>query len=150
MLGSLLHAPRGPFYSPKAARSCWRQSWKANLAFCRVAHRTVTVAVRCVISFHFWRIRLLQIHGNWCTGQCLVHTEQSSAPANHWHSHASREDCTADRWRSRPLAHRTVWCSTGQSGEFYSYAVELFPRATSSPRMTHRTVRCSTGQSGEL
>jgi hypothetical protein len=33
--------PRGPFYSPKAARSRWRQSWKANLAFCRVAHRTV-------------------------------------------------------------------------------------------------------------
>jgi hypothetical protein len=24
MLGSLLHAPRGPFYSPKAARSRWR------------------------------------------------------------------------------------------------------------------------------
>jgi hypothetical protein len=22
MLGVLLHAPRGPFYSPKAARSC--------------------------------------------------------------------------------------------------------------------------------
>jgi hypothetical protein len=24
MPGCLLHAPRGPFYSPKAARSCWR------------------------------------------------------------------------------------------------------------------------------
>jgi hypothetical protein len=36
MLGWLLHAPRGPFYSHKAARSRWRQSWKANLAFCRV------------------------------------------------------------------------------------------------------------------
>jgi hypothetical protein len=23
-----------------------------------------------------------------------------------------------DRWRSQPLAHRTVWCLTGQSGEF--------------------------------
>jgi hypothetical protein len=34
-LGLLLHAPRGPFYSPKAARSRWRHSWKANLAFCR-------------------------------------------------------------------------------------------------------------------
>jgi hypothetical protein len=41
MLGYLLHAPRGPFYSPKAARSHWRHSWKAILAFCRVAHRTV-------------------------------------------------------------------------------------------------------------
>jgi hypothetical protein len=41
MLGWLLHAPRGPFYSPKAARSRWRQSGKAILAFCRVAQRTV-------------------------------------------------------------------------------------------------------------
>jgi hypothetical protein len=31
MLGVLLHAPRGPFYSPKAARSCWRSNWKAIL-----------------------------------------------------------------------------------------------------------------------
>jgi hypothetical protein len=44
MLGWLLHAPRGLFYSPKAARSRWRHSWKANLAFCRVAHRTVRCA----------------------------------------------------------------------------------------------------------
>jgi hypothetical protein len=44
MLSLLLHAHRGPFYSPKAARSRWRHSWKANLAFCRVAHRTVRCA----------------------------------------------------------------------------------------------------------
>jgi hypothetical protein len=31
--------------------------------------------------------------------------------------HASPADCAADRWRSRPLAHRTVRCTTGQSGE---------------------------------
>jgi hypothetical protein len=43
-LGWLLHAPRGPFYSPKAARSRWRHSWKAILAFCRVAHQTVRCA----------------------------------------------------------------------------------------------------------
>jgi hypothetical protein len=36
--------PRGLFYSPKVARSHWRHSWKANLAFCRVAHRTVRCA----------------------------------------------------------------------------------------------------------
>jgi hypothetical protein len=41
MLGWLLHAPRGPFYSPKAARSRWRPTRKALLAFCRVAHRIV-------------------------------------------------------------------------------------------------------------
>jgi hypothetical protein len=27
--------------------------------------------------------------------------------------HASPADCGADRWRWRPLAHRTVWCTTG-------------------------------------
>jgi hypothetical protein len=41
MLGLLLHAPRGPFYSPKAARSRWNSIWKEIVAFCRVAHRTV-------------------------------------------------------------------------------------------------------------
>jgi hypothetical protein len=34
-----------------------------------------------------------------------------------WLSHASRADCAADRWRARPLAHRTVRCLTEQSGE---------------------------------
>jgi hypothetical protein len=33
--------PRGPFYSPKEARSRWRPTRKVILAFCRVAHRTV-------------------------------------------------------------------------------------------------------------
>ena len=41
MLGLLLHAPRGPFYSPKAARSRWKPTRKAKVSFCRVAHRTV-------------------------------------------------------------------------------------------------------------
>jgi hypothetical protein len=31
--------------------------------------------------------------------------------------HVSPADRAADRWRSRPLAHRTVRCTTGQSGE---------------------------------
>jgi hypothetical protein len=44
MLGVLLHAPRGPFYSPKAARSRREHSRKAILAFCRLAHRTLSGA----------------------------------------------------------------------------------------------------------
>jgi hypothetical protein len=46
MLGCLLHTPRGPFYSPKAARSRWRPTRKAKVALCRVVHRTV----RCTIG----------------------------------------------------------------------------------------------------
>jgi hypothetical protein len=37
-----------------------------------VHHRTVTVAVRCTISFLFWRIRPLVLGGSWRTGQSSV------------------------------------------------------------------------------
>jgi hypothetical protein len=46
-------APRGLFYSPKAARSRWRQSGKAILAFCRVVHRTV----RCTTGQALFSVR---------------------------------------------------------------------------------------------
>jgi hypothetical protein len=72
MLGVLLHVPRGPFYSPKAARSRWKHSRKADLAFYHLAHRTV----RCTtghcpvrISFLLWRSRPLLIESRWRTGQ---------------------------------------------------------------------------------
>jgi hypothetical protein len=35
MLGVVLHAPRGPFYSPKPARSRWNSIWQAILASVR-------------------------------------------------------------------------------------------------------------------
>jgi hypothetical protein len=79
MLGWLLHAPRGPFYSPKAARSCWSQSRKAILAFCRVAHRTGTVHGPVQIAFLKWHNRPLQNCSRWRTGHCPVHTGQSGA-----------------------------------------------------------------------
>jgi hypothetical protein len=47
MLGVLLHAPRGFFYSPKGPRSHWSSIWKALVAFCHGctrlsgAHRTL-------------------------------------------------------------------------------------------------------------
>jgi hypothetical protein len=100
MLGVLLYALRGPFYSPKAARSRWEQSRKAILAFCRLVHQTV----RCTtghcpvqISFLFWRSPPLTIWSRWRV-----------PPSDRWPGHASRADCTADRWLDRPLAHRTV------------------------------------------
>jgi hypothetical protein len=56
MLGVLLHAPTGPFYSPKAARSRWKQSGKAILAFCRVAHRTVRCTTGQVLFIVWCRL----------------------------------------------------------------------------------------------
>jgi hypothetical protein len=46
-----------------------------------VHHRTITVAVWCVISFLFWRIRPLVLWVGWRTGHCLVHTGQSGVPS---------------------------------------------------------------------
>jgi hypothetical protein len=60
---------RGPFYSPKAARSRWEQSRKAIFAFCRVAHRTGTVQCPVQIAFLNWRSRPLKIWSRWRTGQ---------------------------------------------------------------------------------
>jgi hypothetical protein len=82
MLGILLHAPRGPFYSPKAARSRCEQSGKAILAFCRVAHRTVRCTpdtVRCPISFLLRRSRPLAAREPLAHRTCPVHTGQSGA-----------------------------------------------------------------------
>jgi hypothetical protein len=46
----------------------------------------------------------------WCTPDSLV------PPSDRWSCHASPADFAADRWRWRPLAHRTVRCTTGQFG----------------------------------
>jgi hypothetical protein len=46
-----------------------------------------------------------------CTPDSLV------PPSDRWLGHASRVDYAADRWPGRPLAHRTVRCTTGQSGD---------------------------------
>jgi hypothetical protein len=102
MLGCLLHAPRGLFYSPKVAGSRWRQSGKAILASCRVAHRTGTVHGPVQIAFLKWYSRLLQSCSRWRTGHCPV------PPADRW-----SEPRVARRFGGRPLrwrllAHRTV------------------------------------------
>jgi hypothetical protein len=47
----------------------------------------------------------------WCTPDSPV------PPTDRWSCHASPVDCAADRWRWRPLAHKTIRCTTGQSGE---------------------------------
>jgi hypothetical protein len=72
-------------------------------------------------------------------------------------SHASPNDCAADRWRSRPLTRRTVRCTTGPSGAppdrllNYSRTPPNFPESGLFTRVqpgAPDTVRCTTGQSG--
>jgi hypothetical protein len=123
-LGCLLHAPRGPFYSPKTARSRWNPTRKAILAFYRVAHRIATVACPVRISFHSWRSRPLDLWAGWRTGHCPVDTGQSGAPSRPlaWATRRARiarptVALTAVGSPDSPVYHRTVRCTTGQSGE---------------------------------
>ena len=80
-------------------------------------------------------------------------------PSDRWLGHTSRVDCAADRWLCRPLAQRTVRCTTGQSGAppdspvIYSHVAFLFSRecpvdaepawGTGHYPVLHRTVRCA-------
>jgi hypothetical protein len=151
MLGWLLYAPRGPFYSPKAARSRWRPTRKAKVSFCRVVHRTVTVACPVWISFLIWHRRLLQICGSWRTGHCPVHTGQSGAPC--WPlARATRRPRIA-----RPTIGAGGRWLTGQSGAPPDNPVNYSRTPPNSPESglftgvqpgAPNTVRCTTGQSG--
>jgi hypothetical protein len=137
----LLHAPRDPFYSPKAARSRWRPTRKAILAFCRVAHRTVTVDGPVPISFLFWRRRPLQLWGSWRTGHCPVHTGQSGAPCRPlaW--------ATRRPWIARPTVGANDGWLTGQSDAPPDSPVNysLTPSNFSRERLVHRRPAWRTG-----
>jgi hypothetical protein len=151
MLGVLLHAPRGPFYSPKAARSGWRSTWKAILAFCRVVHRTATVHVLCSIPFHIGLSRPLGLGIDWCTGQ--------SGVPNRPLARAMRCPLIAQP----TVGRERLWLS-GQSdappdspvifrrGAFsFSRERRVRRRCTWARALkTHRTVRCTTGQSSDF
>jgi hypothetical protein len=82
-----------------------------------VHHGTGTVDGLVPIFFLFWRRRPLQIRGSWCTGHYPVHTGQSGAPTDRWREPRVARGLRDRPLRWRPLAHRTVWCTTGQSGE---------------------------------
>jgi hypothetical protein len=146
----LLEAPRGPFYRHKGPRSRWKQSRKANLAFSRVAHRTVRCTpgtVRCPISFLIWRSRPLAVLEPLAHRTCPVHTGQSGALFDRWLVHVSRAGCAADRCPSRPLAHRTVRC-TPDSPVNYSRSRQTSPESglfTGVQPGAPDTVRCTTG-----
>ena len=146
MLGVLLHAPRGPFYSPKAARSRWEQIWKAIFAFCLVAHRTV----RCPICFLKRRSRPLPTVADLAHRTVRCTPDSPVLPSDRWLGHVSRADRAADRWPGRPLAHRTVRCTPDSP---VNYSRTPPSKSREQPfRSSHPgaldTVRCTTGQSG--
>jgi hypothetical protein len=109
-----------------------------------VHHRSVTVVVRCAISFLFWHIRLLVLGVSWRTGHCPVHTGQSDVP--------NRPLLRATR---RPrIARPTVALATVDSPDSpvnYSRTPLCFLESsqfTDGQPGAPDTVRCTTGQSG--
>jgi hypothetical protein len=79
-------------------------------------------------------------------------------PSDRWLYHASCADYAADRWLGRLLAHRTVRCTTRQSGAPPDSPV-IYSRTPPSKSREQPvdirlqpgapyTVRCTTGQSG--
>jgi hypothetical protein len=151
MLGCLLHAPRGPFYSPKAARSRWRPTRKAKVAFCRVVHRRV----RCTTGQPLFmsgarspsysgvddRCRFVAVGAPdtvWCPLPTVGagHTSLADCAADH---------CAGDRWLTR------------QSGAPPDSLVNYSRTPPNSPESgmftgvqpgEPDTVQCTTGQSG--
>jgi hypothetical protein len=110
-LDLLLHAPRGLFYSLKAARSLWRPTRKAVVAFCRVAHRTV----RCTTGQPLFMSGTRSPSYSGAADRCnsglvgapyIVRYPQPTVGTGH----ASPADCAADRC----VGGRWL---TGQSGE---------------------------------
>jgi hypothetical protein len=76
-----------------------------------VHHRTSPVHCPVQIAFLNWRSRPLKTWSRWRTGHCPVHIGESGAPIRP----LARPRITREL-RGRPLAHRTVRCTTGQSG----------------------------------
>jgi hypothetical protein len=157
MRGCLLHAPRGPFYSPKAARSRWRPTRKAILAFCRVAHRTV----RCTTGQPLFMSGARSPSYSGVDNRCRAVTDgapdtvrctpDSPVPLpTVGAGHASPADCAADRCAGGR------WL-TGQSGAPSDSPMNYSRMPPNSPESglftgvqpgAPDTVWCTTGQSG--
>jgi hypothetical protein len=135
-------------------------SRKAILAFCRLAHRTLsgadffpslakpTVGALEPLAHRTVRCRFLSFFGEadrWRTGHCPVHTGQSGAS-----SRPLARPRVSRGSRGRPLAHRTVRC-TPDSPVNYS-RTPLITSREQQVRLSQPgapdTVRCTTGQSG--
>jgi hypothetical protein len=102
-----------PFIAPRqlgavGGNSCLLSGGAADSP---VHHRTSPVHCPVQIAFLNWRSRPLKTWSRWRTGHCPVHIGESGAPIRP----LARPRITREL-RGRPLAHRTVRCTTGQSG----------------------------------
>jgi hypothetical protein len=108
-LGVLLHTPSGPFYSPKAARSRWISIWKAILAFCRVAHRTVRCTTGQEQSLSSARSPSFSSEASRLALGPLGTPDSPVRPTYRWPRPRVAHWLRCRTLARAPLAHRTVW-----------------------------------------
>jgi hypothetical protein len=95
----MLHMPRGPFYSPKAARSRWRPICKALVAFYPWTQSGAPPDnEQCVISFLIWQDDHCQPLVPRRIGQAGVTPDSPVLHVDRWLSHVSPADRVVDRW----------------------------------------------------
>jgi hypothetical protein len=101
--------PRGPFYRPKGPRSRWNSFWKAILAFCRVAHRTVRCTTGHEHCLSGARSPSFSVEADRCAFRPLGTPDSPVRQLTVGSGHTSPTDFAADRWLG--------WLRlTGQSG----------------------------------
>jgi hypothetical protein len=154
--------PRCPFYSPKEARSRWRPTRKAILAFCRVAHRTVRCTIGQPLFMFGARSRSYSGADDCCRFVAVGAPDTVRCTPDVWivrcplptigAGHVLPADCAADRCAGGR------WL-TGQSGAPPDSPVNYSRTPPNSPESglftgvqpgTPDIVRCTTGQSGVL
>jgi hypothetical protein len=145
MLVCLLHAPKGSFYSPKAARSRWRQSGKAILAFCRVAHRTVRCTTGHPLSLSgvdsIPNLAQPTVEDLELLAQRTVRCPHQTVGSATRHARIARPTVGSP---DSPVHHRTVRWILAVRRRRIPESGQLTRRQPGAPD----TVRCTTGQSG--
>jgi hypothetical protein len=106
-----------PFIAPRQLGACWRPTRKAILAFCRVAHRTVRCTTRQSLLLSGARSPSFSGEVNRCSAEPVGTPDSLVPPADRWRGPRVARGLRDRPFRWRPLAHRTVRCTTGQSGE---------------------------------
>jgi hypothetical protein len=93
-----------------------------------------------------------QPESRWRTGHVRCTPDSPVPPSSRWLGHVSRADRAADRWPGRPLAHRTVRCT---SDSLVNYSRTSLVNSRERPvrfesawrtghcPVHHRIVRCS-------
>jgi hypothetical protein len=153
---TLLEAPRGPFYRHKGPRSRWKQSRKANLAFCRVAHQTVRCTTgHCPVPDFLPKMAQSTV----AVLEPLAHRTQSGAHRTVRCPHLTVGSATRHARITRPTVAPADRWLTGQSGAppdnpvNYSRMSPDFSRERPVHRSStwrtghcpvhHRTLRCA-------